>query len=330
MILAEKIMALRKKNGWSQEELAEQVKVSRQSVSKWESMQSVPDLDKILLLAQVFGVSTDYLLKDDMAEEEYVQVPDEVLGDVRRVSMEEAGTFLTVKKETSRKIALGVMLCIFSPMAIILLPVLAESGTLKMSVEAASAIGLAALFIMVLVAVVNFITCGMRTSAYEYLDKEVIDTEYGVAGMVKEKKNNFQATYTRNIVVGVSLILLGIIPLITVACICENEVVIVSLVDLLLFMVGIGVFLFCNAGIVWESYQKLLQEGDYTPETKKNNKKKEPYAAIYWTLATAIYLAWSFITNDWERTWIVWPIAGVLFAVYSAILGIVLKKADKQ
>lgn len=69
MILAEKIMQLRKKNGWSQEELAEQMKVSRQSVSKWESGSSIPDLNKILLLAQIFDVSTDYLLKDELGEE---------------------------------------------------------------------------------------------------------------------------------------------------------------------------------------------------------------------------------------------------------------------
>ncbi len=68
MILAEKIMELRKKNGWSQEELAEQVHVSRQSVSKWESGASIPDLSKILLLSEAFGVSTDYLLRDDIEE----------------------------------------------------------------------------------------------------------------------------------------------------------------------------------------------------------------------------------------------------------------------
>ncbi|MEE1032652.1 MAG: helix-turn-helix transcriptional regulator, partial [Ruminococcus sp.] len=59
MILAEKIITLRKKNGWSQEELAEKMNVSRQSVSKWEGAQSVPDLNKILMLSEIFGVSTD-------------------------------------------------------------------------------------------------------------------------------------------------------------------------------------------------------------------------------------------------------------------------------
>lgn len=62
MILADKIIAMRKKNGWSQEELAEKLNVSRQSVSKWESAASIPDINKILELSKIFGVTTDYLL----------------------------------------------------------------------------------------------------------------------------------------------------------------------------------------------------------------------------------------------------------------------------
>lgn len=68
MVLAEKIAKLRKQNGWSQEDLAMKLNVSRQSVSKWESGASNPDLDKILKLSNLFGVSTDYLLKDEMEE----------------------------------------------------------------------------------------------------------------------------------------------------------------------------------------------------------------------------------------------------------------------
>ena len=56
------IATLRKEKGWSQEDLALQMGVSRQSVSKWESMSSLPDLDKIIKLSNLFGVSTDYLL----------------------------------------------------------------------------------------------------------------------------------------------------------------------------------------------------------------------------------------------------------------------------
>jgi len=69
MILADKIISLRKKLGWSQEQLAQELGVSRQSVSKWESSMSIPELDKIIMMSSLFGVSTDYLLKDELAEE---------------------------------------------------------------------------------------------------------------------------------------------------------------------------------------------------------------------------------------------------------------------
>lgn len=68
MNLNQKITQLRNDNNWSQEELAEKLNVSRQSVSKWESGQAKPDLDKIIALSNIFDVSTDYLLKDDNEE----------------------------------------------------------------------------------------------------------------------------------------------------------------------------------------------------------------------------------------------------------------------
>ena len=70
MLLADKIVTLRKRAGWSQEELAAQLGVSRQSVSKWEGAQSVPDMDKVVQMSRLFGVTTDFLLKDELSEEE--------------------------------------------------------------------------------------------------------------------------------------------------------------------------------------------------------------------------------------------------------------------
>ncbi len=68
--LAQKITDLRKEKHWSQEELADKLQVSRQSVSKWESEQSSPDIDRIIQLAKLFNVSTDYLLMEDVARTE--------------------------------------------------------------------------------------------------------------------------------------------------------------------------------------------------------------------------------------------------------------------
>ena len=81
MILADKIIYLRKKAGWSQEELAEKMEVSRQSISKWEGALSVPDMNRILKLSELFDVSTDYLLRDEMEEEEKNPEADEKIAD---------------------------------------------------------------------------------------------------------------------------------------------------------------------------------------------------------------------------------------------------------
>lgn len=74
MKLEEKIAILRKKNGWSQEELAFRLDVSRQAVSKWEMGASLPDLDNVLKMSELFSCSTDYLLKDgEISEEKTVE-----------------------------------------------------------------------------------------------------------------------------------------------------------------------------------------------------------------------------------------------------------------
>ena len=131
MILADKIIRLRKKNGWSQEELAEKMEVSRQAVSKWESAQAIPDLERILSLARLFGVSTDYLLKDEMESEEFTA--DETESDIPRISLEDAHTYLAQRKRASLLIALATYLCILSPIALILLGAASEIQSFGLS-----------------------------------------------------------------------------------------------------------------------------------------------------------------------------------------------------
>ena len=99
MILADKIIALRKAKGWSQEELAEQLDVTRQSVSKWEGAQSAPDLERIVRMSELFGVCTDYLLRDELE-----QPPMQASGETeerraRRVTLQEAEGFLEAKAD---------------------------------------------------------------------------------------------------------------------------------------------------------------------------------------------------------------------------------------
>ena len=71
-MLAEKLFKLRKDRGLSQEKLAEQLNISRQAISKWESGTAVPELEKLIIISNYFGVSVDYLLKEEQETKETV------------------------------------------------------------------------------------------------------------------------------------------------------------------------------------------------------------------------------------------------------------------
>lgn len=330
MILADKIINLRKKNGWSQQELAEKVNVSRQSVSKWESSMSVPDLDKILQLGNVFGVSTDYLLKDEIEKEDYVEtLSDTDMPPLRRVTLSEANEFLQIKFATAGKIALAVLMCIMSPVCLIIFTVVSSTGMLPISENAAVGLGLLALFILITAAVAIFITCGMKTSKYEFLDKEPIETEYGVTSIVKEKYAGYADTHTKNTVLGICLCILAVIPLITVSLLTQNGLYIALALCLTLTVAGIGVMLIITSGIKNASMQKLLEEGDYTKTAKKRSAVTETVGTVYWLAVTAVYLGYSFKTNEWQNSWIIWPVAGVIFAGIMAVCSAISKRNRK-
>ncbi len=86
MNMADRIQHLRKGKGISQEELADKIGVSRQAVSKWESEQSVPDIEKIVLLSEIFNVTTDYLIKGIEPVPDKVQKEKEMLSNVLYIS----------------------------------------------------------------------------------------------------------------------------------------------------------------------------------------------------------------------------------------------------
>ena len=327
MIFSEKLTQLRKKNGWSQEELAEKMNVSRQSVSKWEGALSVPDLDKVLQLARIFGVSTDYLLLDELGEETaavQTHAPEQTA--VRRVTMEEANEFLALKAVTAKRIALATFLCVVSPVCLLLLGVLSEQPQYNISENLAGGVGLLVLLGIVAAAVAIFIACGAKTDRFAFLEKEAIETEYGVSGMVRERLAAFAPTYTRYNIIGTCLCILAAVPLLAAAFITENEVLLVGGLSLTLVLAGCGVVLFIVGGIPHASMQKLLEEGEYARENKKKSKITGTVGTAYWLVAVAVYLAWSFATNDWKNTWILWPVAGVLFAAVMTLCGVFTKK----
>lgn len=332
MILAEKIAELRKKESWSQEELAERLGVSRQSVSKWESGASIPDIDRILAMSGLFGVSTDYLLRDELGQQPDVPAPEVEKtegGFDRSVSMEEANAFLDLKKNTAGQLAAAVATYILSPIALILLAGLQEYGSLSISENAASGIGLVVLLVMVAVATAIIVFRGMELQKYEYMEKEILDLQYGVRGVVMKRRESYDNTYRVGLMLGVTICILSAIPLMASMAVCgdgEDSLFPVIGVAILLAMVSVGVCLIVRVMVVNGSFQMLLQEGDYTPEKKSIEKKTSAFSGIYWCLVTAVFLGCGFYTGEWGDFALIWPIAAVLFAAAKGIAAAIVKR----
>ena len=313
MIFADKLIQLRKKSGWSQEELAAQMNVSRQSVSKWEGAQSVPDLEKILRLAQLFGVTTDYLLKDelDAPEDAPAAAPAEA-SPLRRLSLEVASAYLTAKQKTAAPIAWGVFLCITSVVWLLLLGGLHSLHKLTITENTAGGAGMILLFLQIAVAVVIFLYSSTKTSVFAWLEKTPFETEYGVTGMVEQRRAAFRDSYMKNNIIGVVLCILCVVPLLAAITLDPSDQNVLLGILLMFILAGVAVVCFVRVGIVWGSFQVLLQEGDY----KKSAKR---ISGFYWPCVTALYLAVSFLTRQWGSTWIIWVVAGVLFPAVAAL-----------
>ena len=138
MKFSDKIIFLRKQQGWSQEELAEYLGVSRQSVSKWESGASVPELDRIVQLCTLFGLTADTLIRDDLD----IDGAEETSADGKpMLSLQEAYAYIADYQIVSQKLGLATAACVASPAILVALGSISEVLLLT--------IGLPALLLMV-------------------------------------------------------------------------------------------------------------------------------------------------------------------------------------
>ena len=329
MILADKIINLRKKNSWSQEELAEKLGVSRQSISKYEGAQSIPDMDKILKLSKIFGVTTDYLIKDEIEAPEFLD-EDYEESKMRKVSMEMASDYLALKEISAKNLALGVSLCIISPILLVILSQAYESLLLPVSENVVVGLSLTVLFLFIIVAVGIFVREGMTLKKYEFIESEAIDTDYGVDGMARDRMEKFHDSFVKNNIIGILLIVASVLPLFIGMIFSAEDMVMAISTAFLLALVALGVNFLLRANIPMSALKALLEEEDFTRKNKELKKKIESFITAYWILIVAIYLGYSLVTNKWDKSWIIWPVAGVSYVLYYLILRFFLENNFKK
>lgn len=282
-------------------------------------------------------MSTDFLLKEEQEDfSQFQKNPEYEYGEEseppfmkggvsqnspsRQVTMEEANEFMKLSKESAIKMAVAVSVCILSPVAMIILAGMAEYGKISVTENVAGSIGVIVLLSMIACATAVFINIGMKLDKYSYLEKESITTEYGIAGIVEQRRKQFEPVKRNCTIWGVVLCILSVVPMFCVEVMNGSDFGMVLSVAGLLGLVSVGVFLFVYIGMIDGSYDKLLEEGDYSRQKKNEKRKSEPLAGPYWLLVTAIYLVVSFLTKRWNLTWLIFVAAGGVYAVWCGVL----------
>ncbi|MGL5973544.1 MAG: helix-turn-helix domain-containing protein [Oscillospiraceae bacterium] len=319
MTIADKILHLRKKNNLSQEELAEKLNVSRQSVSKWESATSVPDINKIMIISRIFSVSTDYLLKDNLETTEILDIKEKE----KLVTIEEVNTYINIYNNYSKKVSVGVILCILSPSFLIFLTTMSNdhNNILKIERTTAIIIGFIWLFLSISIAVKIFVFSDSLIESFKYIENKDFELSFGVKEIIKEKQKKEQSPkQVKMLTLSIISFIIGGAPVAIATQINVSDVVVAAAIVNLLCFVAFGVSNLIISQSKKECYNKLLFENELKKTDKSIEKKNDKIKDAYWSVVIIIYLLWSFSTNDWSFTWIVWPTYYLFFNVVKVFL----------
>ena len=201
---------------------------------------------------------------------------------------------------------------IISPVSVIFLSKFSERMEAGSAAGNMVMAGIIIMFIIIAAATALVVYGAFRTSPYEYFENEIFETDSETGEMVKNKKEGYRKIYVRSLVTGISLCILAAIPLFAANIMGDGPLKSIMAAAVLI-IVGIGVFLIVKGSVMWGSFDRLLQEGDYSIKEKIENHKNSIISDIYWPLVTAVYLIYSFTSGNWGRSWIIWVAASVVY-----------------
>ena len=296
MFFGENLQILRKRDNLSQEDLADKLQVSRQAVSKWESGTGFPETEKIIAICEVFKCSMDELVKGKIS----LDVKSEKEEYERIMNKQIYGSML------------GVAIILLGVTIMMILMGLAPVGELE---ERYSMFGIISILIAVAVAVPTFIITGNEAENFKknntkitnmYTDKELEN--------IKRKTTIIKA-------IGIFIILVGtIIMFSTMTLNIFGERTQLS-VACLLGCITIAIPFLIYAGQNEEKVDIEKYNLGQTKEAKKNQQLIGKICGTIMLVSTIIFLIWSFTTNMWNISWIVFPIGGILCGIVGTIFG---------
>ena len=292
MSLAENLQYLRAREGVTQEQLAERLDVSRQSVSKWESAASYPEMDTLLKLCDMFRVDMDTLLR----------------GSVEKSLSEDTAGYDRFMTLYARKIAGGVSAIVGS---VALWSFLSALGLSEM-------LGTAMLLLVIAAAAVVFIASSMEEEHFRKKHPVIPDF------YTEPQKERFHRRYIWYIAGGVGAILLGVVMMVLAFTVLpEKEPYESYMGAAFLVIVACAVYFLIYGGMLEDKYNiaKYNRQNNPTPEDKSRRRRATTACSVIMILATAVFLFAGLAYYKWNWAAIIYPVGGVLCGAAWMLLG---------
>ena len=294
MAFSENLQFIRARAGVTQEQLAEQLEVSRQSVSKWESGASFPEMDTLLRICDLYDVNLDTLLR----------------GSVENSLVSDTAQYDRFMSRFALWIALSVSAIIAGVALMVLLNAFNPSGSFEM-------LGAALFMLIVTVSVVVLVASGIQCDNFRK-KHPVIQDFYS-----EEEKDAFHQKFVWYIAGGVGAILFGVALLIAVfAFLPEREPYESVSGAVFLLLVAGAVFSFIYGGMQEDKYKiwKYNRDNNPDPEAKKKLNMIGAACGAIMLTATAVYVGLGLARNAWSTAWWVFAVGGILCGVVSVVL----------
>ena len=292
----------RRLKGISQEELAELLCVSRQTIYKWEAGITYPDVDKLCDIARCLDVSTAYLLGEGASQEACDAPACEPTEEKKEARILDKTSTVRYFKGFANVIGLCTLAILWGVAIFV--------GVGGIGGDGAALWGLIPFLGLIFAAVIGYVIAGIRHDQYmKENDGELL--------FEKEEMKREQRAFTAKIAVGLALIFIGVL-FVVLAGILDVERIGVISVTALLALIGVACYFFVTAGIMHDLY--LGKEGP----RKHHEKEKTPAdiaSGVIMTVATGVFLLLGFVWDLWHPAWVAFPLGGLLCGCVSLILG---------
>ncbi|MDE5909698.1 MAG: helix-turn-helix domain-containing protein [Lachnospiraceae bacterium] len=299
MSFAENLQYLRKEKNITQEQLAEQLEVSRQSVSKWESGQSYPEMEKLLQICSMFQCNLDTMMQ----------------GDISKEFAQDVHGYDAFKNQFSKWIAAGVGLVLFGISAMLFLTGIGVDEMLCTAV----------FFSFLIVAVLIFIVMGMQNDRFCKKHPQIEDF------YSEEEKEHAYKKFVVRVAVSVGVILIGVLLVMVMDERLESQILgsVVQeermeglIYGTFMLIITAAVSLLVYGGLQKAKYdiEEYNKDTNPSPEKKRRDLLVSKICGCIMLVATIVFFGWGFCTNAWRITWIVYAVAGILCAIVCIVL----------